>query len=228
MDFLLRSFYHISRKMLSIVRWLIYFIVRMHISSMRRESVRDKDVSLSSNAVELIHSLIHQILIISYVPNMVQISRSPAVNKVNQVPTLHKAYLACLLSLGRQMPKQTSSTFQKTLLEHMLGTQCIFLRKTIVVSFLVSLKMFNNHKIISSVDQCFTISTYWHCFNGKIIIWGSKLEWFQPNYKSPFPSSSDSIRISHSGGGGESWKRYDSGSSSLRLQWFGIPRYQLY
>lgn len=82
------------------MRWLIYFIVGMHMSSMRRESVRDGDVFLSSNPVELIHFLIQQI-IISYVPNMAQISGNPAMNKVCQVPALHKSYLACLLSLGQ-------------------------------------------------------------------------------------------------------------------------------
>lgn len=47
---------------------------------------------------------------------------------------------------------------------------------------------------------------------------------------SSFPSSTHSIRIriGHSGAGGEPWERWDSDSSSLGLQWFGIPRYQLY
>lgn len=83
------------------MRWLIYFTVGMHVSSMRRESLRGGDVFLSSNHVELIHSLVQQIMIISYVPNMAQISGNPAMNKVSQVPPLHKAHLACLLSLGR-------------------------------------------------------------------------------------------------------------------------------
>ena len=83
------------------MRWLIYFIVGMHMSSMRRESLRDGDVFLSSSLVELIHSLIQQIMIISYVPNMAQISGNPARNKVKFHPFTKLTWPASSLWAGR-------------------------------------------------------------------------------------------------------------------------------
>lgn len=74
--------------------------------------------------------------------------------------------LSCLTALTGQvgMSKYTGSTFQKTLIDLMLGTQYTFLSKTIIV-FLASLKIFTNN--ISSVDLCYH---YFNCISIVVMV----------------------------------------------------------